>query len=293
MKYWIEAIRPKTLLASISPVILGLAIAFYEIKKIHLLTAFLTFSCALLLQIASNLANDYLDAIKGVDREDRLGPPRMTSKGLIPHSHIKKALFFCLFLAFFLGIYLMYTGGWFIIVIGFFSLYFAYGYTGGPFPLSYNALGEVAAFLFFGLVAVVGTSFLQTHHVSHLALVTGTGPGFISATILAVNNLRDLKSDTKSHKKTPAVIFGETFQRYFCFVNICCSFFVALYLTFSYHLTWTLPTLLLPFFFHTTWLQILYKPIDEKLNHALAKTAQYNFLYCLFLSAAFLLSLKT
>ena len=290
MKNWMLAIRPKTLFASQAPVVLGLAVAYVEQQSLNLTVAILTALCALTLQIASNLANDYLDAIRGVDNDTRLGPTRVTSSGLISASAMKRALVTCLGLAFILGIYLMVVGGPFIMAIGLLSLYFAYGYTGGPFPLSYNGLGEIAAFLFFGVIAVVGTTYLQTKNVSQLALILGMGPGFISACILAVNNLRDIASDTDTNKRTLAVRFGEKFQRYLCISTILFSIVICVYVMVTYHFKWLFPVILLPFFFHKTWLQILYHPIDSKLNNALARTAQYNILYCLFMAVGMILS---
>ncbi|MEA9358204.1 1,4-dihydroxy-2-naphthoate polyprenyltransferase [Bacteriovorax sp. PP10] len=292
MKNWMLAIRPKTLFASLAPVVLGLAVAYVETQTLNGLIAVLTILCALVLQIASNLANDYLDALRGVDNETRLGPTRVTSSGLISLTSMKNALILALAVAFALGIYLMFVGGPFIMVIGLLSLYFAYGYTGGPFPLSYNGLGEVAAFIFFGVIAVVGTTYLQTHSVSRLALILGMGPGFISACILAVNNLRDIVSDTDTNKRTLAVRFGEKFQRYLCISTILLSITVCIYVMVAYQFKWLLPVIILPFFFHKTWLQILYHPIDAKLNTALARTAQYNLLYCVSVSAGMILSYK-
>jgi 1,4-dihydroxy-2-naphthoate octaprenyltransferase len=292
MKNWLLAIRPKTLFASLAPVILGLAVAYTETQTLNILIAVLTVFCALTLQIASNLANDYLDALRGVDNETRLGPVRVTSSGLISLTTMKNALAATLLIAFMLGIYLMYVGGPFIIFIGLISLYFAYGYTGGPFPLSYNGLGEVAAFIFFGIVAVVGTNFLQTHSISKLAVILGMGPGFISACILAVNNLRDIASDRETKKHTLAVRFGENFQRKLCITTIGLSMLVCLYVMIAYHYRLLAPALVLPFLFHKTWLQILYHPIDAKLNKALARTAQYNLLYCLFISLGIVLSFR-
>lgn len=292
MKNWMMAIRPKTLFASLAPVLLGLAVAYVETQTLNALIAVLTVLCALTLQIASNLANDYLDALRGVDNETRLGPTRVTSSGLISLTKMKNALILALGIAFALGIYLMYVGGPVIMVVGLLSLYFAYGYTGGPFPLSYNGLGEVAAFIFFGVVAVSGTTYLQTHNISKLALILGMGPGFISACILAVNNLRDIISDTDTNKRTLAVRFGEKFQRGLCIATIALSVLVCLYVMVVYNFKWIFPVLILPFLFHKTWLQILYHPIDSKLNAALAKTAQYNLLYCLLLSIGMILSFR-
>ncbi len=286
------AIRPKTLFASLAPVLLGLAVAYIETKHINILVAVTTALCALFLQIASNLANDYLDALRGVDNEKRLGPTRVTSSGLIGLTKMRNALILTLFVAFLLGIYLMVVGGPVIMAIGLFSLYFAYGYTGGPFPLSYNGLGEIAAFIFFGVVAVAGTTYLQTHTISNLALILGMGPGFISACILAVNNLRDIASDSETNKRTLAVRFGESFQRKLCITTIVLSMLVCLYVAVSYNFKWLMPVLVLPLFFHKTWLQILYHPIDSKLNTALQRTAQYNLLYCLMVAAGMIISFR-
>ena len=121
MNNWILAFRPKTLFASLSPVILGLSIAYYEAHSIDVLIAVLTLLCALILQIASNIANDYLDSLKGVDNDKRLGPTRVTQSGLIPASKMRLALIFFLSIAFLLGSYLMYTGGIYIISIGLFQ----------------------------------------------------------------------------------------------------------------------------------------------------------------------------
>jgi len=290
MKNWILAIRPKTLFASQAPVILGLAVSYSELKKVHWSIAILTALCALFLQIASNLANDYLDALRGIDGQGRLGPVRVTSTGLIPSSSMKNALILTLVLAFLFGIFLMLHGGPVIMAIGIISLYFAYGYTGGPYPLSYNGLGEVAAFLFFGIIAVFGTTYLQTLSFSKMAIILGCGPGFISATILAINNLRDIKSDTEGKKRTIAVRFGEVFQRRLCLILIILSSLISLY---AYLMTSHLVMIIaifLPVLFHKTWLQILYRPINEKLNFALQRTAQYNLLYCLILSLGLFLS---
>ena len=293
MNNWMLAIRPKTLLASQAPVILGLAVAYIELKSLNIIVAILTTLCALVLQIASNLANDYLDALRGVDNDLRLGPIRVTSSGLISLTSMKNALILSLVIAFFLGIYLMVVGGPVIMAIGLASLYFAYGYTGGPFPLSYNGLGEIAAFIFFGLVAVMGTTYLQTHSFSKLALIIGMGPGLISACILAINNLRDIVSDKDANKKTLAVRFGEKFQRILCITTIALSLVVCLFVMLKYNFKWISPVLILPFFFHKTWLMILFQPIDSRLNLALQRTAQYNLLYCVMISIGMILSLKT
>lgn len=287
---WILAIRPKTLFASVAPVILGLTVGFIHQSHLNILVALLTLLCALLMQIASNLANDYLDSLRGIDTEKRLGPTRVTQAGLISESAMKQALIIVMSLAFLLGLYLMIIGGPIIIVIGLFSLYAAYGYTGGPFPLSHNGLGEVSAFLFFGVIAVSGTTYLQIHQISKLAILLGMGPGFIAASILAINNLRDIRTDALAHKKTIAVYFGESFQRHLCLFLIVSSSLVVLIVGMAYHFVYLYLVSLLPLAFFRNWFHIYRLPIDQRLNQTLAKTAQYLLLYCVLVSLGLLLS---
>lgn len=290
MNNWLLAIRPKTLFASVAPVLLGLAIAIIHQSRIDPLIALLTLLCALFMQIASNIANDYLDSIRGVDTEKRLGPLRVTNAGLISENAMKKALITVMATALFMGIYLMWVGGPAIVVMGLLSLYMAYGYTGGPFPLSHNGLGEVAAFVFFGIVAVSGTTYLQTHEFSSLAIFLGMGPGFISACILAINNLRDIHTDTETNKRTIAVRFGMIFQRRLCIFLIFSSAMTLIFISVAYDFLYLFPVSLLPLFFIRNWLHIYNAPIDQKMNQALAKTAQYLLIYCVLASIAILYS---
>lgn len=287
---WILATRPKTLFASIAPVILGLSLSYVHQEHLDKIVALLTLLCALTMQIASNIANDYLDSLKGVDTEKRLGPTRVTHAGLISATQMRNALIALLALSLALGTYLMIVGGPVIIFIGLLSLYFAYGYTGGPFPLSHNGLGEVAAFLFFGVMAVTGTVYLQTHQIQGLDVLMSVGPGLISATILAVNNLRDIETDRETNKRTIAVRFGETFQRRLCLLLIISSALLLWPVAFFYHINWLLPVSFLPLAFIGNWIHLARNPIDKKMNQALAKTAQYLLLYCVLSSLALLMS---
>jgi len=284
MKNWIIAIRPKTLFASVSPVLLGLALAFHYLHTIQFTIALFTLLCTVCLQIASNLANDYLDFLRGIDNADRTGPVRATQAQLISPKEMKYALILMLTLSFLFGIYLMVQGGTPIIIIGLLSMYFAYGYTGGPFPLSYHGLGEVAAFLFFGPIAVLGTFYLQTHFINVHGVLLGTAVGAIAATILAINNLRDMKSDSLTTKKTIALIWGEKFQRHLCLSLIAFSILVIFIQAFILNQPLVLLALVVPFLFKSNWLYIYRGAINETLNITLAKTAQYLFLYSLSLA---------
>lgn len=281
MKNWILAIRPKTLFASVSPVLLGLSLAYHYQHSLNYIVAMITIFCTMCLQISSNLANDYYDFIRGIDNHQRTGPVRATQAKLISEHNMKKALFLFLLLSFISGLYLMYIGGLPIIIIGIISLYFSYGYTGGPFPLSYNALGEIAAFIFFGPVAVLGTFFLQTHYFNFHGLLLGVGAGSIAATILAINNLRDMKSDALSRKNTLALIFGEKFQRELCLLLITFSGIVIIIHSFLLKNFLALFCLIIPMLYFKNWAYIKRGAINETLNAVLAKTAQYLFIYSL------------
>lgn len=286
IKNWVLAARPKTMLASVGPVIVGLGVAFHETSKLNTTIAALTLICAMLLQIATNIANDYLDFKKGVDTDKRIGPVRVTSKGLIPDYQMRNALILLLALSFLCGVYLMISGGPIIVLIGILSIYFSYGYTGGPYPLSYNALGEVAAFIFFGPIAVMGTTYLQTHAFSNLSLIFGCSVGLISAAILAINNLRDIESDKETKKKTIAILYGENFQRKLIFTLAFSAALISLIVGF-YLRNFILPINLIVFLiFSSAWKKVLFAPIGPDLNNQLARTAQYLLLHSIVITIA-------
>lgn len=211
-----EASRPKTLPISLGPLLLANAICY---KKSTMATPF-DFSIALiaglsflLMQIGTNLTNDYYDGLRGVDHLDRVGPRRMTHLKLLPPSTLKYAFIICYLLAFLLGILLMERGGAVIALIGISSLLTAYLYTGGPFPLAYFGLGEVLAFLFFGPISFIGIFYLQ-HFSYDMEVIFWSIPiGLLVATPMAINNIRDYFTDQKSRKKTLAILFGQKFGR--------------------------------------------------------------------------------
>jgi 1,4-dihydroxy-2-naphthoate octaprenyltransferase len=210
VRAWLLAIRPKTLPAAVAPVLLGLAVA-QQSGSIAVGPAIATLLGALLLQIASNLANDVFDNEKGADRVDRVGPTRVVSTGLLSASNVKLGLAAVLFLAFCAGAYLIGVAGAPIAVIGVAAAISAIAYTAGPFALAYHGLGEVFVFIFFGPVAVAGTVFIQTQQVSGLAWLAGISQGALAVNILVVNNLRDRTEDERAGKRTLAVRFGERF----------------------------------------------------------------------------------
>jgi 1,4-dihydroxy-2-naphthoate octaprenyltransferase len=204
---WILAARPKTLPAAVAPVMVGSAMAAVH-NSFALLPALAALAVALLLQIGVNLANDYFDFIKGVDSDDRLGPLRVTQSGLIPPARVRAAMSIALGLAGLPGLYLVYVGGWPVLVIGVASILAALAYSGGPFPLASNALGDLFVFIFFGLVAVCGTYYVQTLKLTATVVLIGADVGLLITAILVVNNLRDIATDRKSGKRTLAVRLG-------------------------------------------------------------------------------------
>lgn len=204
---WILAIRPKTLPAAASSVIVGTALAWHD-GGLSLGPALAALVIALLLQIGSNLANDVYDDERGADTADRLGPTRVTHSGLLTRTQVKTGMKVVLGLAFVLGLYLTWVRGPLVLVIGVAAIIAAVAYTGGPYPLGYHGLGEVFVFLFFGLAAVVGTYWVQTGTTTPLVWLMAVPPGLIITAILVVNNLRDIEQDRVAGKHTIAVRIG-------------------------------------------------------------------------------------
>ena len=211
-RLWLLAIRPKTLFAALAPVMLGTALA-YSLGKSHLPCAIAALLGAIGIQIGTNLANDYWDAKKGADTEDRLGPVRVTSSGLLSPRSVFLAMLIAFFAAGLAGLYLIYEAGWPVFWIGIISIFCGIIYTAGPFPLAYMGLGDVFTFVFFGPVATMGTYYVQAHAISFPALILGCIPGSYSVVLIALNNLRDRESDIVVNKKTLAVRFGLSFAR--------------------------------------------------------------------------------
>jgi len=204
---WILATRPKTLPAALSPVVVGTALAFAD-GGFALLPALAAAAGALLLQVLSNFANDYSDYFRGADTPDRLGPMRVTSAGLISPATLRKGIIAVIGLAVLIGLYLVWIGGWPILLIGVAAILAALAYTGGPFPFGYYGLGEVFVFLFFGVVAVCGTYYVQTLSLTIPVVTASLAVGALITAILVVNNYRDLETDRLANKRTLAVRLG-------------------------------------------------------------------------------------
>ncbi|WP_372652975.1 1,4-dihydroxy-2-naphthoate polyprenyltransferase [Halobacteriovorax sp.] len=288
-KAWIMASRPKTLTAASGPVILGTALAYNETQNISFIIFALTLLAALSMQVGTNLVNDYYDAIRGTDSDDRLGPTRVTQTGLIEPKKVKLGFILCFLFAVLVSIYLMIIGGWTIIIMGICCILAAYCYTGGPFPLSHYALGEVFALIFFGPVAVWGTYYLQYQSLNLDIIILGFGPGLISAAIMSINNLRDIKSDKRASKVTIATLLGAKYARAFTLTLILSSTFIPYYAALKTDKTWAIIATLSCYPFYRTWKHIARGPINSELNNALANTGKYLFLYSIALSIGLLI----
>ena len=206
-KIWLDATRPKTLSAAIAPVLLGTAMSF-KAESIEPLPALICLGFALLVQIGTNLANDYLDGIKGTDTELRIGPRRAVASGLVAPDTMKYVAIGVLTVSFFLGLSLIAFGGWWLLVVGFSSVACAWLYTGGPYPLAYNGLGDIFVILFFGIIAVSCTYYVQVGEITLDVVLLGLSIGLIVNNILLVNNYRDFEEDRKASKRTLVVLFG-------------------------------------------------------------------------------------
>ena len=208
---WILATRPRTLSAAAAPVVAGSAFAAAD-GEFAQLPALAALVGALLIQIATNLANDYYDYVKGGDTGARLGPVRVTQAGILPPEAVFRAMVVSLGLATLVGAYLAWIGGWPVVAVGLLSMLMGVCYTGGPYPLSYHGLGDVFVFVFFGPVATATTYYVQALSWSPGAILAGAGLGAFSTAMLVVNNLRDRETDEAASKRTLAVRFGDTFS---------------------------------------------------------------------------------
>jgi 1,4-dihydroxy-2-naphthoate octaprenyltransferase len=211
---WFLACRPKTLTVSLSPVVVGSAVAWHDSGALLWLPLLAAALGAALIQIGTNLFNDVGDFLRGTDTPGRLGPKRAAAEGWLSVRAIRGGAWLAFALAFLCGIYLVWHGGWPIVAIGLASLAAGWAYTGGPKPIAYGPLGEVFVFLFFGLVAVGGSYYLQTLTITPTALLAATLVGLHAAAVITVNNYRDLDGDAANGKNTLAVRLGRPATRH-------------------------------------------------------------------------------
>lgn len=206
---WFLVTRPKTLLVALAVILLGQTLAWFDSPaNFSIYIAALCMICCMALQIAVNIANDYFDGKNGIDGDDRLGPDRALQKGLISAAQLRFAIIIMCFIAIVSGGYLIYVGGWSFVVLGMLSLLGVYGYSGGPRPLASQGLGEIAVFLYFGWLAVIGSYYLQTQVLTISVFIPASQIGFLVMAIMLVNNIRDIASDRRAQKFTLAARLG-------------------------------------------------------------------------------------
>lgn len=242
--------RMRTLPVAFVAVLTGAALAWKH-QSFDLLPTIAALICAILIQIATNFANDYYDFQNGADRADRVGFKRASSSGEIPPQNMLYASIVTFSASFLLGLYLVFHAGWPILIIGLAAITAGFLYTAGPFPLAYHGMGEIFTFLFFGIIAVMGSYYVNTLQWSLDAFFASLPAGALSATILVVNNYRDIHTDRIAGKNTLAVLLGEQFSRWQFLTLILFSFFIPIlfYLHLDYGASVLLPYLLLPWAF--------------------------------------------
>jgi 1,4-dihydroxy-2-naphthoate octaprenyltransferase len=275
----VDAARPKTLAAAFTPVIVGAAIAWHD-SLFNSTATIVALTCAFLIQIGTNFANDYFDFVKGADTDERIGFERATASGLIAPKTMLNATIITMALAFVLGLHLVWIGGWIVLVIGILSLLFGVLYTGGPYPLGYNGLGDLFVFIFFGIVAVMGTYYVNALGWSEASFWASLAVGALCVNILVINNLRDVEQDTKAGKRTLGVMFGDNALKWEYTFMVVLAYAIPPHFFFrlGYNEWIFLPLLGLPLvliFLNKVWTE------KEKvnLNKVLEQTAQFMAIY--------------
>ena len=267
---WLLAARPHTLGVTLSGVLAACTLAWHQLGMLHWDVAIVTFLAAVLIQIATNLLNDAGDYESGIDRGQRLGPDRAVAKGWLSTRQVKQAGLGCLLLAFALGMYLAWVGGWPIVILGLVALFCGWAYTMGPAPISHGPLGEVFVWVFFGLAAVLGTYYLQTGTLSRQIWILGHMMGAFASAVMLVNNTRDAASDSLVGKDTLSVRIGLTASRMIYAGMIAVPYLLAA--SQARHWAHALPHLTLPFALVLVWRMATWEP-SRRHNWLLARTA--------------------
>jgi len=288
VEVWVLAARPKTLPAALAPVLVGTAVAWVAggFRPGPAAAAALG---ALLLQIGSNLANDVFDFERGADREGRTGPLRVTQAGLLTPSQVRAGMAIVFGLALLVGIYLTIEAGWPVIVIGLAAIAAAIAYTGGPFPLGYNGLGELFVMIFFGFAAVCGTAFVQATYVPAAAWPAGFAAGCLATAILVVNNVRDIDQDRESGKRTLPVRFGRPWGVAEFVVLLALAYLVPLLLVLTNRAALSLLLVLFSAPLALPLVRSLRRERGVVLNRTLAGTARLFLVWSVLYSAGLLL----
>jgi len=297
VKAWLLAARPKTLAAAVAPVMVGSSLAYY-FGSFKLIPALACLFFAVMMQIAANLINDLYDFLKGSDGENRLGPKRATAQGWIDPKSMKRGIGVVVALASLVGCVLIYYAGYEMILVGCFCVVFAYFYTSGPYPLAYNGLGDVAVVLFFGLIAVGFTCYVQLLAWPWLVSVVGITTGMVVNTLLILNNYRDRDTDKLSGKRTIIVLLGEKFGRHLYFLSGLIAVVVA-YISLVYEeaanveifrsssISFSISFPMIYILFHClTWRKICQIREGERLNSLIGETSRNMLIFSVLLSVS-------
>ncbi len=286
---WLLAVRPKTLWASVAPVVVGTALAYGDGLH-HWPSAFVALVCSVLIQIGTNFANDYFDYQKGADTAERQGPIRLTQAGLVTPQAMKRATVLVFLIACIGALILIMRGGLPVILIGTFCILAGILYTGGPYPYGYHGLGDLICLIFFGPVAVGGTYYVQALEIHPLVVVAGLGPGLLITAILTVNNLRDIEVDQKAGKRTLAVCMGKTFTRweYAILVFLGASIPLLIYLNTGQRISSLLTLLVIPLAW-PAFKTLRARTDGPALNPTLAHTARLPLIYSTLFTVGWLL----
>lgn len=283
-RVWLMAARPRTLPVAVAPVVVGTAVAAAD-GGLRGGPALAALSGALLLQIASNLANDLFDHERGADTAERIGPARVSQLGLLDPARMRLGIALVLLLALAVGGYLAAVAGWPVVVTGLVSIAAALAYTGGPWPFGYRGLGDLAVFVFFGVVAVVGTYYVQTLRFSAGAFAASAAVGCLATAILVVNNVRDIDTDRVAGKMTLAVRLGPRWGRreYYALMGAAYALLPVYWLWVGRSPWVLLPLLTLPLALRLLG-TVAVRSDGPALNGALAGTAQLTLLFSLLLA---------
>ena len=287
-RIWLMAARPRTLPAAVAPVLVGTALAIHD-DELHVLAFLAALIGAILIQVGTNLSNDYSDARRGADTEDRLGPVRVTAGGLVPPRQVLVATYVTFALSVLVGMYLVYVAGPELLLVGAASILAGVLYTGGPRPYGYEGLGEVFVFTFFGIVAVTGTYYVQAESLPGEAFLLAVPVGLLAAAILVVNNVRDLETDRRAGKRTLAVRLGRERTRTLYAAMLAAAFASLVALAFAIG-PWVLVAAPAAPLAAKLVRTVRTHSDGPTLNEALAGTGMLQLVFCVLLSAGILLS---
>jgi 1,4-dihydroxy-2-naphthoate octaprenyltransferase len=291
LRLWLVAARPRTLPAAIAPVLVGTSLAAAEADEFHALRFVAALLGSVFIQIGTNLSNDYSDARRGADTEDRLGPVRVTAGGLIPPKRVLVGTYVAFAVAVAAGAYLAAVAGWELLAVGAASILAGVLYPGGPRPYGYEGLGELFVFLFFGVVAVVGSYFVQTEELVWEAFALSIPVGLLAAAILVVNNIRDIETDRRAGKRTLAVRLGRKRARRLWLAMVVMALAAPIAVAATGALSWWITMTALSWgLVPPLWQKVRERTDGPSLNAALAETGRLLAVFSVLLSTGLLLS---